>query len=719
VASTTITAIEPTVLNVSQFISGNPIEPGMIFYGTGVAPGTTIIAYASGTGSVGTYIISPPQTFTSTQLTQIPPPSSAAGEFFQKPPIGYQIRISPIGVVDISGVGQFSNVIQPGVQVMAPYDFVYTKRPIKHLTSNTKLSVGLTNITQWPGGNYGASGSALRDVRINDAFQNVLVWAWSDNSNIVPQSLPISNVWVAIGTVVNGRIKTNPSFQLTNNALSPPIPGATYVFNSAVAINRTNAKNIVVSWGINNAPTYPFRAVSFDGGLTWPYNGSTNLSPSGGGQAGDNKGVTADKYGNIWYATTNFLDTFGNVLNQPTFWVSPDGGVTFYVAYTAPPRLFPGDNYDSTYNCFGYDGYGNYGMWITSDYFTTYASGQTSFDVVPFVGFFPITGAMSVGNTANVTGSIAGNVLTVTALNSGTVQVGQNLSGDGIDPATTIVAFGTGSGGIGTYTLNIIETVTSETIYLGILPVGVAENQFLFSYVNTQVVANLASAADGRVWALGSGTGESVYYDPYTIRFKSPPNVNNPDAVLDNYSGPWQLFSDINNLSVNTLIPNATSYPNFGYFNTAQTIIWDEQRQALYAISYNQDIVTSQNMTITFIISRDNGMTWSKPIYIASTNFANRGFQSMALDTATGNLVFGWYDGRNDPTFQGLDYYGAVIASRELDKMVNKIPLSNPVFSSGPANVFNNAAIPSRVVEASPNVTPNTASRRVTRFRKN
>ena len=45
------------------------------------------------------------------------------------------------------------------------------------------------------------------------------------------------------------------------------------------------------------------------------------------------------------------------------------------------------------------------------------------------------------------------------------------------------------------------------------------------------------------------------------------------------------------------------------------------------------------------------------PIDISTTDFANRGFQSMALDSVTGNLVFGWYDGSNDPTFQSVQYF--------------------------------------------------------------
>ena len=43
---------------------------------------------------------------------------------------------------------------------------------------------------------------------------------------------------------------------------------------------------------------------------------------------GDNRGVGSDKFGNIWYSTTDYCapeDGF----NQPTFWVSTDGGLTF------------------------------------------------------------------------------------------------------------------------------------------------------------------------------------------------------------------------------------------------------------------------------------------------------------------------------------------------------------------------------------------------------
>ena len=74
---------------------------------------------------------------------------------------------------------------------------------------------------------------------------------------------------------------------------------------------------------------------------------------------------------------------------------------------------------------------------------------------------------------AGFTGSITGNVLTVTAITSGAVAQGQTLKGTGILAGTKIVQFLTGAGGnvneVGTYELNITYTApvssTSITAY--------------------------------------------------------------------------------------------------------------------------------------------------------------------------------------------------------------------------------------------------------------
>lgn len=65
---------------------------------------------------------------------------------------------------------------------------------------------------------------------------------------------------------------------------------------------------------------------------------------------------------------------------------------------------------------------------------------------------------------AVVTASITTTVMTVTAVASGTLKVGQTLTGTGVTADTTIVSFGTGTGGTGTYNVSVSQTVTSRTI---------------------------------------------------------------------------------------------------------------------------------------------------------------------------------------------------------------------------------------------------------------
>ena len=64
----------------------------------------------------------------------------------------------------------------------------------------------------------------------------------------------------------------------------------------------------------------------------------------------------------------------------------------------------------------------------------------------------------------SVTGAIAGTTLTVSAVGSGTLQVGDAVFGTGVLPNTVITALGSGVGGTGTYTVNNSQTVTSTTL---------------------------------------------------------------------------------------------------------------------------------------------------------------------------------------------------------------------------------------------------------------
>lgn len=91
------------------------------------------------------------------------------------------------------------------------------------------------------------------------------------------------------------------------------------------------------------------------------------------------------------------------------------------------------------------------------------------------------------------TGAIAGTVLTVSAVDHGTVRVGATLFGAGIAAGTKITAFGTGTGGVGTYTVAPSQTIASEAIAAGAMAVTQK------TQVNMQLdvhAADLAVAAD-------------------------------------------------------------------------------------------------------------------------------------------------------------------------------------------------------------------------------
>ena len=72
--------------------------------------------------------------------------------------------------------------------------------------------------------------------------------------------------------------------------------------------------------------------------------------------------------------------------------------------------------------------------------------------------------------TASFTGSISGTTLTVTAVSSGGLGVGQLINGTGVTSGTVVTALGTGTGGTGTYTVNNSQTISSGSITATVAP---------------------------------------------------------------------------------------------------------------------------------------------------------------------------------------------------------------------------------------------------------
>lgn len=96
-----------------------------------------------------------------------------------------------------------------------------------------------------------------------------------------------------------------------------------------------------------------------------------------------------------------------------------------------------------------------------------YASLPGPANVGDLVTYDPLTGALnSIAPTTAFTGAIAAggastpDVLTVSAVSSGVLTVGQEIRGTGIPAGTYILSLGTGRGYTGTYNLSSINTLT-------------------------------------------------------------------------------------------------------------------------------------------------------------------------------------------------------------------------------------------------------------------
>jgi hypothetical protein len=75
------------------------------------------------------------------------------------------------------------------------------------------------------------------------------------------------------------------------------------------------------------------------------------------------------------------------------------------------------------------------------------------------------TYSVSISQTvASTTVAASGGGLTVSAVTSGVLRVGQTISGAGITAGTTITGLGTGSGGTGTYAVSVSQTASSTTV---------------------------------------------------------------------------------------------------------------------------------------------------------------------------------------------------------------------------------------------------------------
>ena len=196
---------------------------------------------------------------------------------------------------------------------------------------------------------------------------------------------------------------------------------------------------------------------------------------NGGLVAGAVNGLTV---GNFAWVSSSFIDTVNAPAVANNFGAGTPAGIVprFWQGtnstFLSPASMFiPGGYAVAIYSGGGFfvvnsgSGQALVGMNAYANLATgavTFASGAAAASTVTAA-----TSAVTAGSSS-VTGSIQGNVLTVTAVGSGTLYAGTTLSGTNVASGTEIVSQLSGTtGGVGTYAVSIAEQSAASTTITG------------------------------------------------------------------------------------------------------------------------------------------------------------------------------------------------------------------------------------------------------------
>ena len=137
-------------------------------------------------------------------------------------------------------------------------------------------------------------------------------------------------------------------------------------------------------------------------------------------------------------------------------------------------------------------------------------------------GTYRYTWRIATVTAAVFTGSTSGTTLTVSSMKSGTIAVGQNLFAIGALQETVITALGSGSGGTGTYTIGLSQTIASSQMYTSspgaVITAAISGTTLTVASVASgtlyvgQTIQGTGITTQTIITALGTGSGSTGTY---------------------------------------------------------------------------------------------------------------------------------------------------------------------------------------------------------------
>ncbi len=159
------------------------------------------------------------------------------------------------------------------------------------------------------------------------------------------------------------------------------------------------------------------------------------------------------------------------------------------------------------------------------------------------------------GTAAQTAGA---DTLDVTAVTSGELHIGDVLTGTGVDAGLTITAFGTGTGGVGTYIVSTTTGFASTTISVGSLATCTIDSVVPGEFVITSPTTGPNSIVNNPVDVSGSITS-TLFAQP---NISSGVAAQTPDQYMQQLWGVFQNFSTMALAWAPSSVAEATLWAN-------------------------------------------------------------------------------------------------------------------------------------------------------------
>ncbi len=565
-------SISTTTLTVTSVLIGT-IYVGMTIYGSGITAITKITAFVSGIGSVGTYTVSQSQTISSQIMNGTPITVAYSTDGINWTPTQNQISsgadsviydgqkavvsstgfTSFIGRID-NGTGSASGNTLTVSEVL--YDYPIANPSVNRW--NTFSQNTFVNQPTFDGTSVNfnrtnshtlANNSLTLNIQTNGGFTAIAYVKFSGSVG--------SNSSERIFEFANVTSGTSDNIILCRN-------GTGSAFFAALFSSTTQHGNLVSSTGDIIQEQWMTVSLRYTGSTLQIYKNKTQIAVNNSMTIPSNRTTI---YNNIGKSNSNVGDSYFNgsiggllvydralsdtelnnatdaLVNKTLNFPIDNLKVRLLIMNPNPSLIYPGMRISgagitdgttiSSYGT-GSGGVGTYTVSGSSQTITpalTNASNvniSSSTDLVTWTGSgttnLPALGINGIayngnryvavgGGIVSFAGSLAGTILTVSVVYSGSLYIGMTIYASGVTN-TLITAYGTGSGGVGTYNVTVSQTVTVRTIYGNPITMAYSSDLSTWSPVTNTQFTNQGNSVswNGRTMvAVGDGTDDILY----------------------------------------------------------------------------------------------------------------------------------------------------------------------------------------------------------------